>query len=415
MQRRWGRVAACAGLLVILAATLTPEPSQSRAAEATPLWCLVCGEYGGVDVLNNILLFMPFALGLRLAGVSCRTVVITGAVLSLGIETLQLFAIPGRDASLSDVLTNTLGSWLGAVAGARWRTLLRPRSRRALQLAWGASAGWLVLQVGTAVLLRPWIRGGPLHSEWRPDTPGRLPFSGEVTSASVSGMEVAPGAVDSAGELSRRLGRGRISLRLEIQAGDTATHWSTVYRLTGPHGPVLQLDALGSHLVFQPPAGAQFLRLRAPRLLIENAISPSAAVTLMARERHDTLWGRAGPVPGREAIHVLSPSQSWTLLSPFLYAYGREARLVTGCWLALLLGVIGYWWAQALSRPRGPAAAIVVVCLGLGLVPLIFGYPAVHWSEWLGGLLGLLGGCAVANGGPYFGKTCDSPFIRESC
>ena len=415
MQRRWGRLAAAAGLVVILAATLTPEPSQSRAAEATPLWCLVCGEYGGVDVLNNILLFIPFALGLRLAGVPLRTVVLAGALLSLGIETLQLFAIAGRDASLSDVLTNTLGSWLGAVAGGHWRTLLRPRTWRALQLAGGASAGWLVLQVGTAVLLRPWIPAGPLQSEWRPDTPGRLPFSGEVTSASVSGMEVAPGAVDSAVKLSRRLSRGLISLRLGIKAGDTATHWSTVYRLTGPHGAVLQVDASGPNLIFQPPAEAQRLRLWTPRLLIENGLSPSASLTLVAREGHDTLWGRVGAISGREAIHILSPSQSWTLISPFLYAYGREARLVTGCWLALLLGLIGYWWAQALAWPRGPVAASVIACLGLGLVPLMFRYPAVHWSEWLGGLLGILGGCALANGGPYFGKTCDSPFIRESC
>jgi hypothetical protein len=415
VQRQWGRLAAGAGLVVILAATLTPEPSQSRAAEATPLWCLVCGEYGGVDVLNNILLFIPFALGLRLAGAPSRTVVFAGALLALGIETLQLFAIPGRDASLSDVLTNTLGSWLGAVAGNHWRTLLRPRGRRARQLAGLASAGWLVLQVGTAVLLRPGIADGPFQSEWRPDTPGRLPFSGEVTSASVSGMEVAPGAVDSAGELSRRLSRGRISVRLEIRAGDTASHWSTVYRLTGRHGPLLQIDAWRSDLVFQPPARAQLLRLRAPRLLIENALAPSAEVTLIARERHDTLSGQPSPIPGRQAIHVLSPSQSWTLISPFLYAYGREARLVTGCWLGLLLSLIGYWWTQALGWPRGPAAASVAVCLGLGLVPLIFRYPSVHWSEWLGALLGMLGGCAVANGGPYFGKTCDSPFIRESC
>jgi VanZ like family len=414
MQRRWGRVAAAVGLLVILAATLAPEPSQSRAAEATPLWCLVCGEYGGVDVLNNILLFIPFAIGLRLTGFPRQTVVMAGALLSLGIETLQLLAIPGRDASLSDVLTNTLGTWLGAVAGDCWRTLLCPRSRHALQLACGASAGWLVLQIGTALLLRPWIPVGPLQSEWRPDTPGRLPFSGMVTSASVSGMEVAPGPVDSSAELSRRLGRGRISLRLELRAGDTATHWSTVYRLTGPHGPVLQVDALGSHLVFQPPAVAQLLRLRAPRLLVENVLSPATSVTLIARERHDTVWGRAGPLSGRGASYVLSPSQSWTLMSPFLYAYGREARLVTGCWLALLLGVIGYWWAQALAWPRGLATGTLVVGLGLGLVPLIFRYPVVHWSEWLGGLLGMVGGCALANGGPYFGKTCDSPFIRES-
>src|SRR5918998_1555401 len=107
MRRQVGRFLSLAGFLFIAATTLVPLPQQSAASQITPLWCLVCGDYGGVDVINNILLFIPFAFGLRLLGLRSQLVVAAGALLSLGIELLQWWVIPGRDASLSDLLTNT--------------------------------------------------------------------------------------------------------------------------------------------------------------------------------------------------------------------------------------------------------------------------------------------------------------------
>jgi VanZ like family len=126
-RHRIGRLLAVVGLLFIAAATLTPLPQQSAAAAATPLWCLVCGEDGGVDVLNNILLFVPLGLGLRLMRLRTSHVVLLAASVSLAIELLQLIVITGRDASLSDLLTNTLGSWTGALGGSiALKSSLRP-------------------------------------------------------------------------------------------------------------------------------------------------------------------------------------------------------------------------------------------------------------------------------------------------
>jgi glycopeptide antibiotics resistance protein len=95
-------------------ATLVPAPGNAAAAAATPLWCLVCGPRGEVDVVLNLLLFVPFAVGLRLAGMPFRRIVAWAAGLTLAVETLQATVIPGRDASLSDLLTNTTGAMLGA-------------------------------------------------------------------------------------------------------------------------------------------------------------------------------------------------------------------------------------------------------------------------------------------------------------
>ena len=115
MSRLTGRLLACAGLFFIAGTTLVPIPQQELAARLTPWWCLICGDHGGQDVINNVLLFIPFALGLRLAGLPSRTVVVTGGLVSLSVELLQWGVVAGRDASLSDVLTNTLGSLVGAM------------------------------------------------------------------------------------------------------------------------------------------------------------------------------------------------------------------------------------------------------------------------------------------------------------
>jgi len=417
MQRRLGQLLACAGLAVILAATLLPQPSQAQAAESTKLWCLVCGEYGGVDVVSNILLFIPLAIGLRLMGVPVRTVVIVGAALSLGIELLQL-VIPGRDASLSDLLTNTLGSWVGASVGTHWRDLLIPTKAMATRLAGFGSVCWLIHQAGTGLLLRPWVPAGPLLSEWRPTPPGRRPFNGKVESASVSGVAVGEGLVQSGSEVSWRLGQGDVGLELEIVTGVPEPYWSSIFQLSdGARGTVLLLEAIGTSLVFQPPGRAQVLRLRRPRLLIPDALPTSgSSVRLTAGERDDTLWGQVGGQTSRRAIHRLSPSQGWVLVAPFSYAYGPEAELITAGWLAVLLAPLAYWWKRASSRLVSPAAlGFLLLLAGLGLIPVLLGYPPVPWSEWLGALLGASVGCAVAQRSPYCEKKCDSPSIRESC
>ena len=76
------------------------------------------------DVFINILAYIPFGLLAALTLYRWRkhdTTIVpiviataTGAALSLGMETMQVF-IPGRVAELTDLLTNTAGSLVGAI------------------------------------------------------------------------------------------------------------------------------------------------------------------------------------------------------------------------------------------------------------------------------------------------------------
>ncbi len=89
------------------------------------------------DVVGNVLLFLPVgltvagALGRRSPALRLVAAVLFGAVLSAGIETLQL-VIPGRATDVDDVIFNALGALLGAVAmvlAARRRRRVRRATR----------------------------------------------------------------------------------------------------------------------------------------------------------------------------------------------------------------------------------------------------------------------------------------------
>jgi len=124
-----------ASVIAILAATLFPV---AGAESERFIACVVCGERGIADVLVNIILFLPFGAALAAGGVSLPRCGLAAALLSASVEFAQLW-IPGRDPSLGDVVSNTLGGGLGAVLVATapyW--LVTPRARAA-RLCWAAA------------------------------------------------------------------------------------------------------------------------------------------------------------------------------------------------------------------------------------------------------------------------------------
>jgi hypothetical protein len=410
---------AVVGLAGILVTTLYPSPENAKEAALTPLWCLVCGSDGGADVLLNILLFIPFAIGLRLSGLSWRRVVGISALVSLAVETLQLEFVPGRDASLSDLLTNTLGSAVGAIAAPLIPAALGagPRYARRLTCFWAAV--WLAGLVISTWLMQPWVPDDTvIWSRWAPAPQARQPFGGRVTEAMAAGFSLPNGEVaDSVADVLRHaLGREKIDLKIEAVSGSPKAENAWVYAIDLGWLWYPIFNERGRKLLFSIPVRAVRLGLRSPTIELAEGFPDSAGVRIhvTAREgghRLQLASAYGGMVRTSEA--QLSPTQGWILVAVFGLALGPYGRLVTALYLLVWLLPLGYW----AGRSGGPASAIGVVAgtlvLGLGIIPAWAGYPPVHWSEWAAALAGVTAGWALYRPAAYLETRCASPSISE--
>ena len=105
--QRWVGIALAAlGILFVSALTLTPQPDGATATG----WCLVCGDVGAADFLLNVVLFVPFGLGLRLAGVPTGRALGLVVAATIAVELPQLRLVTGRDASVGDIAASA-SSW----------------------------------------------------------------------------------------------------------------------------------------------------------------------------------------------------------------------------------------------------------------------------------------------------------------
>ena len=105
-----GRIALGMSILLVAVVTLTP-----RAEYVSPRfdWRLTSSPRELAEGFLNIVLFLPFGAALR----GLRTVflwaILLGFSLSLVVELLQRYVIPGREGELQDLMANTAGALLG--------------------------------------------------------------------------------------------------------------------------------------------------------------------------------------------------------------------------------------------------------------------------------------------------------------
>jgi hypothetical protein len=112
-------IALVASVGAIFSLTLVPDPGPNTH-EFIPLTHILgsdqARDHGGgpMNLVGNLILFLPLGATLGLLGLRRRTAVLTGFTLAACIEIAQLF-VPGRTTSADDVLLNTLSTLLGHV------------------------------------------------------------------------------------------------------------------------------------------------------------------------------------------------------------------------------------------------------------------------------------------------------------
>ncbi len=414
-----GTAVGLAGLAVILLLTLAPASDIQGISFRTPLLCLICGDEGGADVANNLLLFLPLAIGLRLSGESWSRTVAAGAMLSFTIELLQYWVVPGRDASLSDLLTNTTSTAIGAwIAGVLPR-LAAPSARLARRLLAGGVTGVLVLLSLWAWLLMPWSPPGNFVSLWADSSAGADAFKGRVQAVRIDGMPMPAGGVPPASAKIRDgLDHGAVTLDADVISGKPARDRLWIFALwhQSPEIGGLTLSQARRDAGIRVPTRSLRYRLNAPIVTLPDAFPATAGEAIRLRATISAGRVRLASSHGaRPSVELgLSPALGWMLTVPFQLAEGTGVRWVTGLVLVILMLPLGYWgaWTGHPGRAAGALAATIVIALAV--LPPAAGFPPVHWTEWLAAALGAAAGWALQRPAPYLQGRCFSPSASES-
>jgi hypothetical protein len=407
-----GALLAGLGTLAILLLTLYPSPEQTPYSSLTPLLCLVCGPHGGADVLLNTLLFTPMATGLRLLGWRWRRVVAAAALLSLSVELLQYFVVPGRDASLSDLLTNTAGAAIAAGCAPHLERVLLPHRVRARRLMAGGIALWLGLLTISAFAMMPWVPAGTLRSDCTRSEGKAEVFTGTVRSARLNGIPLPCDAeIPAAEQVREALERGAVELEVVAASGHPRGR-RVFLAIRVPRGYLLVLAHDARSATISTPTAINHLGFYSPILRLPRAFpaAPGIPGRLRAAIGDRRMWIVSEYLGQHRRVEVaLSPSHGWTALLPRGIRPGGEFRLATALWIALLILPAAYWGGFVRAPAWTLGRLFPTLAVGLGALPILTGYPAVHWSEWVGGCFGLTLGWALYRFAAYLQSRCGSP------
>lgn len=404
---RAGLAVAVLAWLGIAVLTLTPAAAGGEAG-ASP-WCLACGPGWVSDAVANILLFVPLGTGLGFAALRPSRALTAVALTTLTIELLQISIVPGRDASLADLLTNLAGGTLGYLASRHLGALVLAPPRRAALLALVWATLWLGGTATTAWALVPELPASLWFAHWQ--TPVNLagndrPGTPTVFEASLAGVPIEPGPVENWPLLRARLLNGSgMALRAFIPASsDPAGTKIAVVDDADTEQELFTFHRVGDAVSFRMSTRAASLGLRAPAIASDTFLSSAPGDTVALTGAIANGWLRLRAVrAGREVSRslALSPNWGWSFLLPRGLAFGREIRLFTALWVTCLVFPIGYWGARARTVRTSPAAvvgalALAMPALALLFVPPAFGLPPVHWSEWAALALGTGAGVLCA-------------------
>jgi hypothetical protein len=404
-RRLPGLAFAAGGLLFVLLLTLWPAPHEAKRSALTPVWCLVCGSIGMQDVLQNLAMLLPFGFGLGLLGWRPARAVLAGLALACTVELLQYTVVPGRDASLSDVVTNTLGTALGALLASRIDWLLHPPPRDAGRLAMGMLGVWAALWVAAGWLLGASPGPAPWRAVLRPELIDAPPYDGEIVSAALSGVALREGMQELPSSVLDAYGRDSVAFSVAVRTGPPARERRGLLEVRDGDSVVqFAVAERGGALRFAMRTHSSELLLRPISFRMPAApVEPEGtSLTLAVRREAGAIVVAPRTPGGREVRALIGPHWLATLLLPVEARPGLGWEMFAYGWVVLLLTGVGWWLAHSAPDRRVTLAfaAFAVVIGGLRAVPPLF--RLTHTSEvgWLmacGALaLGLLLGRVLA-------------------
>lgn len=396
-------VVTCLALVVIAVATLSPQPQPE---EPLPHLCLVCGELGGTDVILNILLYMPLGIGLTLSGLPKGRALLMVVLLTVTVETLQLGVIPGRNASISDVLTNSSGGLAGIALGRHWRSLIRPGAALSMTLLCAASVLAIAVTVVGAWGVQPLLPQAQYEALWAPDLPHIELFTGHVLAARLNGLPVSNQTKFASSSVRASLVERGIQLEASTTTDRPTYGLAPIFCLSAPTTPLVAVIGQDGHsLVFRINLRSSSLKMRTPVASLAffsgslgkaGPTSSHDTVLVAGGIQHDALWvvGRRGE-RASDATLRLSPFIAWMFILPWDFHATRFVAALSLLWVCAVFFPVGFFAGAAgvthLRKWSSAMIAVVTVFCGLCIVPLLFGFGPAPLLLWLGATLVIAG------------------------
>lgn len=364
---RW--IFLAAAVTFIAAATLTPGTATFPGGLRPDFWCMACGATGGADVAVNVTLFVPFgvALGLFVRGTLDRKLIwptLAGFAFSVGIELAQRAGFPpSRVFNATDVLCNTLGTFVGAfIAGtsARW---LMPSRTFALRLAaWGfASVALFLLMTAWALGPLPQSKSEKgLRTSRLPFAPGYGWFHGRVQHVSfgeLTAQHEGDGPVIFVGHPD-----GSRQLAVEVSGRDERDGFVPFVYVHDENmsEPELMLGQEGTSARLSLKLRGSKLRLPEPSLFVHDAfaIQTGNSTRKIIANSSPALWELSvddGQSKRSNSLR-LSLAVGWTLFQTVVSLESPAAPLISAAWMFVPFIAIGYWCLLATITRNSNAA-----------------------------------------------------------
>ncbi len=375
---------------LVLVATLYPmEPT----ADSGNIACLICGERGLADAIVNVILFMPLGAAAALTGRSTLAALALGAALSGSVELGQITLIPGRDASIGDLIFNTLGAAAGvAVVKSSWWWLGDNRLRAA-RLSLAAALIATAVVASTGLLLVPQAPEGAYFVMWTPVLRHLDPYTAPVRSATIGGQPFPPGRIGEPTQV-RELLRAGAPIRVVAVVAPGTSRQAAMFAIYDDLKREVVLIGPDRHdLVFRVRMRSASAWLDHPDLRVVGGwrdLSPGSEITVTARRSGRSYCVGFGPEP--VCSSGFSAGMGWAL---FLYDEHWPVLLQSALpifWLGLLGFPVGFW-----ARRRWESlCALSVFAATIVALPAWVGLLDTPWHQVLGGIAGIGLGIALA-------------------
>ncbi len=401
---RWGISLTLLALGIIAWFTLRPSPEDAEAAARSSFTCLFpCGNESLRDIILNIILFVPFGLGLGLWLPALRAWLLS-VLTTCTIEFVQYGWLLGRDASLRDILTNSLGGAIGVALVSHWEGLLLPDLARSRRLAAAAFALWAVTTAAGAVLIRPVLPRSVYWGQWAPELGQFDRWQGTLREVEVGGVGMPEGRMTESEAFRERLLVDSVLVEATVITGPAPARFAPIASIfDSEQREIFVLGQRGRDLAFRIRTGFSAIELRGQIAAMREAFSG---------EPGDTIEVRGGVVNGewvlgtrdhrgdREVRLPFSAALAWSGLLPFPVPLDEQSLWLSGLWLAGLLLPAGYWLGRATARAMPMVITVLGAALALELTTHLAGLPLPAWFEWAGVVLGPLVGWAVGRTTP---------------